>query len=55
MARLTYREIDLWVNNDESLYNWWKESRQGLRPFMRDNRAELERLITAAINRKPGE
>jgi hypothetical protein len=50
---LTVADIEQWVNNDEGLYRWWKSSRMSLRAFVRDNRAELERVIQAALNRPP--
>jgi hypothetical protein len=50
---LTVNDIEQWVNNDEGLYRWWKSERKSLRTFVRENRAELERLITAALNRPP--
>lgn len=34
-----------WIDNDESLYNWWRSSRQSKRAFIRANRAELDTLI----------
>jgi hypothetical protein len=53
---MTNRDDDerrLWVDNDEGLWNWWRSS--GLRKgrFIRENRAELDRLIDAVLNKKP--
>ncbi len=42
-----------WVQNDESLYIWWKRSGLGLYRFVRENRAELTRLIQAALDYPP--
>lgn len=39
------RERADWVNNDEGLYNWWKGSRQPLRAFVRENRAEIDGAV----------
>jgi hypothetical protein len=47
------RERELWVNNDEGLYLWWKRSRLSLRNFIRENREELDALILAVLNREP--
>lgn len=47
------REREIWVLNDEGLYNWWRRSRLSMRAFIRANRAELDSIITAALNRKP--
>jgi hypothetical protein len=52
---LTIADIEQWVNNDEGLYRWWKGSRTSLRNFVRENRAELERLIQAALNKPPAQ
>jgi len=51
--KLTVADIEQWIDNDESLYNWWKRSRSSKRQFIRDNRTELESCIYAALNRKP--
>lgn len=48
-------EREQWVNNDEGLYNWWKSSRQPIRTFVRENRDELTKIITAAVNKPPRE
>lgn len=47
---LTTAEIGQWVDNDEGLYRWWKQSRQSKRDFIRDNRAELTRCIQAVTS-----
>jgi hypothetical protein len=53
--RLTASDINQWIDNDEGLYNWHRSSRQSKREFIRENRADLERIIRAALNRKPAE
>jgi len=50
MNKLTLREIEQWVDNDEGLYNWWKSCRQSKRDFMRENREELEQCINNVIH-----
>lgn len=42
-------ERELWVLNDESLYVWWRQSRLGMRAFLRTNREELDTLISQAL------
>jgi hypothetical protein len=42
-----------WVQNDEGLYTWWRQSGIGLYRFVRENRAELTVVILAALNREP--
>lgn len=49
-TRMNDRERELWVLNDEGLYNWWKSTRMTMRNFIRENREEL----TAAINKAMG-
>lgn len=44
------RERQMWIDNDEGLYHFWKCSRQSMREFIRENREEL----TAWINRALG-
>jgi hypothetical protein len=34
-----------WIDNDEGLYDWWRESRQSKRAFIRENRAEIDAAI----------
>ena len=48
-------EREQWVNNDEGLYNWWKESRQSMRNFIRENRAALTECIERVLNAPPRE
>jgi hypothetical protein len=43
-------EILLWVDNDEGLYNWWRESRMPKKAFIKENREAIE----AGINRVLG-
>lgn len=47
------REREQWIQNDEGLYNWWRASRQSMRDFIRDNRAEIDSAIERALGRKP--
>lgn len=43
------RERELWVLNDEGLYDWFKSERKPIRQFIKDNRAELTEIINKAI------
>lgn len=54
-ARTTLNDDDReqWVNNDEGLYHLWKGSRQPMRQFIRESRAELDRLILGAMHAPP--
>ncbi len=40
-----------WVDNDESLYNWWRSSRLSKREFIRENKTELDAAIRRAVGR----
>lgn len=42
-----------WVENDEGLYLAWKRSGQGLRPWVRDNREEIDAYIERELSRGP--
>ena len=45
-------ERELWVLNDEGLYNWWKSSHQSISKFIRANRAEIDQYITRTVNKE---
>jgi hypothetical protein len=47
------RELELWIENDESLYSWWKASRLSKRAFMKENRKILDDHIQRVLDRKP--
>ena len=52
--KLTAADIAQWIDNDEGLYNWWRQSKQPKRVFIRENRAELETCIrNVTEGRKP--
>jgi len=57
MSKQTMNDAErrLWVENDEGLYSWWKSSRIGLYLFVKENRAELTRMILGRMNREPAE
>lgn len=39
------RERELWLLNDEGIYDWWRMSGLSKREFIRQNREELDRTI----------
>jgi hypothetical protein len=47
-------EREVWVINDEGLYNWQRRSGLSMRNFIRENRDELDRIIDAYLSRPPG-
>lgn len=44
-------ERSSWIDNDESLYLWWKQSRLSKSDFIRQNREELDALINRALGK----
>ncbi len=52
-TKLTASDVSKWIDNDESLYLWWKRSRQSKRAFIKENGKELVRLIRAVLDRPP--
>lgn len=48
-------EREMWVDNDEGLYLWWRGSRQSKREFIRENRNALTEAIESALHRGPRE
>lgn len=52
--KITARDIEQWIDNDEGLYQWHRQSGLSKREFIRQNRADLERAIRNVIEgRKP--
>ena len=44
-------ERENWVQNDESLYLWWKGTRVSMRDFLRRNRADIDAHIKEMTQR----
>jgi len=42
-----------WIDNDESLYIWWRGSRQSKREFIKENRERLTEYINKVLNMEP--
>lgn len=45
-------ERELWVDNDESLYNWYRSSHCPMRTFVRVNRREIDKAIRQLLGGK---
>jgi hypothetical protein len=45
-------ERRLWVLNDEGLYLDWRRSRQSMKQFIREHRAEIDGYIAGQLGRK---
>jgi len=58
MYRLNNSERELWINNDEGLYRWYRlwriSNKGGIRAFIRENREELDGCILRVLGREPG-
>lgn len=52
-SKLTTSDIGQWIDNDEGLYVWWKQSRQKKSQFIKENRDELIRAIRSVLDRPP--
>lgn len=48
--KLTIRDIEQWIDNDEGLYLWWKGSRMSKRTFIREYRHDLEACIQRVLS-----
>ena len=42
-------ERELWIENDEGLYLWWKATRLSISRFIRTNRVEITRAIERSL------
>jgi len=40
---------ELWVNNDEGMYNWHRHSRLSMRQFLRQNRDQIDAAIKEVL------
>lgn len=38
-------ERELWIANDEGLYDWWRMSGLSKREFIKNNREEIDKAI----------
>ncbi len=46
-------ERRLWVLNDAGLYGWYRSTRQPLKTFIRENRAEIDKAIIKVRDAPP--
>ncbi len=46
-------EREMWVNNDESLYNWKRSTRLSMREFIRSHREEIDQHIISVVGYDP--
>jgi hypothetical protein len=47
---LTLKDLEQWVDNDEGLYRWWRQSRLPKREFIRRNRDELRAAVGRVLS-----
>ena len=50
---LTLADLEQWADNDERIYNAWRQSGLGKRRYVRENAQELRASINAYLNRPP--
>jgi hypothetical protein len=50
MYNITTKEIELWLDNDEGLYNWFRGSRLSKREFIKQHRNELKECISRVVS-----
>lgn len=50
MYNITTKEIELWLDNDEGLYNWFRRSRLSKREFIKQHRNELKECISSVVS-----
>jgi hypothetical protein len=43
------RERQMWIDNDEGLYNWFKSSRCSMTQFIKDNKDEIDACIKRVL------
>lgn len=44
-------ERELWINNDESLYNWFKSSKKCLTKFIKENKEQIDSIILKKLDK----
>lgn len=47
------RERQMWIDNDEGLYSWWKSEHCSMSAFIREHREELDGYINRELNKEP--
>ncbi len=45
-------ERQMWINNHEGLYRWWKASKLSMRDFIKFNRPSIDETIRLALNER---
>ena len=45
-------EREMWIQNDEGLYRWWKSTRLSMRKFIQEYKVEIDTAIDSVLNPK---
>lgn len=45
-------EREMWIQNDEGLYRWWKSTRLPMRKFIQEYKVEIDTAIDSVLNPK---
>jgi hypothetical protein len=44
-GRMNNQEREMWIDNDEGLYDWWKSSKLSKRQFIKEYRTGIDLVI----------
>ena len=47
------RDREMWIDNEEGLYNWWLSSRWSKRKFIKEYKDDIDAVIRKTLNMKP--
>ena len=47
------KEREMWIINDEGMYNWWKSTKLSKANFIKENKQEIDAAIKAMLDKKP--
>ena len=47
---LNNSDREQWIDNDEGLYRWWKQSRLSKRNFIKENKEDIDKAILNVLN-----
>lgn len=53
ILKLNNKAREQWILNHEGLYNWFKSERKSMSTFIRENRAEIDKVIRERFTKPP--
>lgn len=48
--KLTIKDIEQWIDNDEGLYSWWKSTRLSKREFIKQEKPAIVPVIRRILD-----